>query len=55
MVCCPTASRTLPISMIDGQYLAHGGPPLTVIMDGPAVQRLAFHDRGQMVSLPRGD
>jgi hypothetical protein len=30
-------------------------PLLTVIMDGPADQRLAFHDRGQMVSLRRGD
>jgi hypothetical protein len=30
-------------------------PLLTVIMDVPAVQRLAFHDRGQMVSLCRSD
>jgi hypothetical protein len=28
--------------MIDGQYLTQWRPLLTVIMDGPAVQRLAF-------------
>ena len=26
MVCCPGPGRTLPISMIDGQYLAHRAP-----------------------------
>jgi hypothetical protein len=41
--------------MIDGQYLTQWRPLLTVIMDGPVVQRLVFHDRGQMVLPRRGD
>jgi hypothetical protein len=33
MVSCTDRARTLPISMIDGQYLTHGRPILTVIID----------------------